>query len=448
MELNFIKIVSNRLIEDDRIIRWLNNIVSDSQIFFRMIAIIIAIIVAILLLSFIIYIVRTKKIIKLLPDKLAYAEKIEFWLNKMAQNGLILKRVGQYFALFERNEPKDIKYRVMAYDGDYFEDQVINTCNKAGWEIIEEDVSPIVLGRTAKSNKYYVFKTNSEQEPHKSLIALNNNTGVNNKRIKEKKLHRTYKTASKTFAILAALGYIIFFSLYVSGILLTFSAVFLILSLIQKKEKKRVDNFEKQDLSDYELYKEYIPRHIIKTIITIILKATIIYYAIVLVVSPYFLITKADLDDVNNFIRIEDVQQAYELEIEPSYGWSIPSPFTPTYYKAEEMGLSKIKNGNTKRIEYKIVYSKSVVPFVTYISQQSCVFKKLNSTAYQFDRDIEETQSEYFDKIIYLDFNWARERTVEMCLINNTEIIYIYYRGDKTSEEIIENIEDTLYRNK
>ena len=36
-----------------------------------------------------------RKIIKLLPDKMTYAEKIEFWLNNMAKEGLILKYIHQ-----------------------------------------------------------------------------------------------------------------------------------------------------------------------------------------------------------------------------------------------------------------------------------------------------------------------------------------------------------------
>ena len=383
-----------------------------------------------------------RKIIKLLPDKMAYAEKIEFWLNNMAKEGLILKRIGLYFAIFEVGEPQDNKYRVMAFDGYYFSEQVLKACYKADWEVVENDVSPLLLGRTRKTNKYYVFKVDSEAKPHKSLIALHNNTGIDNKRIHEKKLYKRYKRASKTLVVLGILGYVFLYLLYIPGVMLTLSVVLFILSLIQKKEKARINNFEKVDEYNYE---DYIPKHIAKTLITLFLRGVTVIYVVALVFSPILLIFQGNLDNVNNFIRLEDVQQAYEKEIEPTYGASIPSLFTPTFYRAEEIGLSKSKEGNTKYIRYEIIHSKVLIPYVSYLAHDKCVARYIKSSASRFLQHAEYTESKHFNKVAYITYLLGGERTVQMCLCNNYETIYLFYQGDKTPDEIIDAIEKTLY---
>lgn len=399
--------------------------------------------------------------IRRLPDKIVYAGKIESWLKDMAKEGFILRRMGRYFAIFKKVDPQDIinelnerddeelenpldvNYRIMAYDSDYFVDEVIDAAQKAGWQLLQRDIWLVILGFTFNHNKYYLFKTPNE-EPDQSLTPLHTNGWLSKNMTRQKHMTRNLIRISKILAFFGVICFLFFYTMYISGVLLTLSLLLLLLAWTEKKEKQKIADVENSDYHEYKDWREDLGVTKLKRVGRFFLKLTAFIYAVLLMTSPLLMLKKTNLDNTYGFIRLEDVQQAYEYDIQPTYGASIPTPFVPISFKAIEMGLAKDKAGNVKRVEYEISYSKSIIPFVSRLPYFLCKERKVSSNSHHIIMNEVSTSSERFDKIDYIETKWMLEDLVFLCMANDFEIIYIKYQGDKTGEELIENIEKTI----
>ncbi|MEX1378312.1 MAG: DUF2812 domain-containing protein [Eubacteriales bacterium] len=388
-----------------------------------------------------------KKVIKQLPVNIVYSERIESWLNEMAKEGLILQGMGKYFAVFAKGEPQEKQYRIMNFHRDHFDEIVVDEYPKYKWTLVVEDVSLFGIGSSISKWKFYVFEANPEIQIENTMSVLKNQSGTEQKRIRYKKKYKTYLNNSKVLAVLAFLSLIFFYELYVFGTLLTIAALFLIFGLIKKKEKKRIDEYESAEIERKQSWDSGQFSNITRALVRFAFKAAIFIYAVLLAVSPVLFIKKTNLDSVNNFIRLEDVQQAYKAEVDPTYGGYIVSPFVPISYKADEMGVAKGEGENIALAEYNIEYGKTIVPYVPYLAYNACLQRSLKMTAtkYSVKREIEHTTSEHFDKITFVGFSWFGDMIVDICMINETEFLHIKYKGNKTPQEIIDAVEKTLY---
>lgn len=61
----------------------------------------------------------------------------ESWLNDMAKKGLFIKKMGKYFATFNKDEPRDMYYRIeMSEEKDELSEEQIRVYKTRGWEYI------------------------------------------------------------------------------------------------------------------------------------------------------------------------------------------------------------------------------------------------------------------------------------------------------------------------
>lgn len=76
----------------------------------------------------------SKNVYKLIPCNRWQIGEMESWLSDMAEEGLILKKLGFRFATFEKKMPKKIRYRLDYYSSGSMPNEQISAYEESGWK--------------------------------------------------------------------------------------------------------------------------------------------------------------------------------------------------------------------------------------------------------------------------------------------------------------------------
>ena len=78
----------------------------------------------------------SKTVLKLRPHDYWRIGEHESWFTDMASKGLHLKKIGPYFARFEKGPSQKMKYRIEVSKGKTISDEQIDAYEEAGWQYI------------------------------------------------------------------------------------------------------------------------------------------------------------------------------------------------------------------------------------------------------------------------------------------------------------------------
>jgi hypothetical protein len=77
-----------------------------------------------------------KPVYKLRPSDYWRIGEHESWFADMAAQGLFLKKMGIYFARFEKSEPRKMRYRIDVTAKKTLSTEQIETYADRGWDIV------------------------------------------------------------------------------------------------------------------------------------------------------------------------------------------------------------------------------------------------------------------------------------------------------------------------
>ncbi len=386
-----------------------------------------------------------KTVIRLLPDNLFYIGKLESWLNDMASKGLHLKDMHSRHAVFTRGNPAYKRYCITELP-QYPEGDILREYNDAYWDLTC-GVNTLFNGEYVKKGyRLYVFET-TDAEKSKLPADVFGDRKELYERYKTKRFAYVYYLIAAMVALVAAyFNMSEHYILFIPSILLTVSILFLILAVISAadrfsankaaKTNKLLGKVTDKDWSGTEGISK--TRLVVRTLCWVLIFADLIYINYAL----FAVSTKSNLDNIDSFISLEDIQQT-EQNIGTTYGAFTPSLFVPSFYMAEEAGAYYGEDGTIKLTQYNIVYSKSIVPFAVSVASRNCALMRIiDNTA---GNQVIFTDSKYFTKVTYTYSYSAGEYSIRMCLANKHEVIYIVYRGEKTAQDIVDTVERKLY---
>ncbi|MEX1378311.1 MAG: DUF2812 domain-containing protein [Eubacteriales bacterium] len=387
-----------------------------------------------------------RKVIKILPDRILFTDKIECWLHDMAKEGLILKKMRSHYAVFEESAEEEIYYRIVAYEEDYFTNEIKNMYEAEGWYIAVDQVSRFPFGSIKEEFDLKIFKSESGDDPSDKLFAMHDKTLINEKRKKEEKKHKEYIIFPIFLFAFSPIFLFFIPSMLFFGIGMSTGGISLLFMLFtrQYENNSKKDLEEKMDdffFSRKEYWEQCQKRNRVSLISEILVTVIILTFNLGFGFINLIFLEERDMSRVPNFISFADIQQIETDYNNTVYGGYIPTPFVPIYYNADQCFKIDEVNDLSSYAYYEIEYSKSIIPYITFIAmdtRERIRFKdKENEICY--------ASSDYFDEITYIEFFTDDKNHVEICMANMSEAIFLSYSGDKTAEEIIKAVENTLY---
>ena len=388
----------------------------------------------------------SSNVIKMLPDNLCYVGKIENWLSDMASRGLYLETMRSRHAVFKKDKPAEKKYCINELP-EYPNDEQMKKYSDAHWRLTCR-INTLFGGEYSKrGSRLYVFETDDYSMAKPPIEVFGD----------RKELYERYRAKKNSYIyyLLAALAAIVaafvnvseHYMLFLPSVFATIAILFLILAALSANERKHVVKTEKENEllgklsdNDWEKSKKSTKNHMAFKI-----ACWILIFAQVIYVNYAFLAAgaKNDLDALDRFVTLEEIQEV-ENNIGTTYGAFTPSLFTPYFYIGEEAGAVYDDSGLIRLIQYNIVYSRCIVPYAVSIASRNCVLMRIiDSTG---GGHVVFTDSKYFSKVTYTYIYSEGEYSIKMCLANKHEIIYLIYKGDRTAQDIIEAIENKLYK--
>ena len=348
--------------------------------------------------------------------------------------------------MFKKGKPEYKRYCISEL-AQYPQGNKTEEYNEAYWKLTCT-VNTLFNGEYVKKGcRFYIFET-TDIEKAKPASDVFGDRKEMYERYKTKRHSYIYFLIAALVAFVAALfNMSVNYILFIPSVLFTISFLFFVLAVISGAERIEANKTAKKNemlgkVADKDWsVKESISkaRVIIKALCWVFIFANLIYmnYAI-LAIS-----TEGNLDSVDSFIRLEDIQET-QNDIGTTYGAFTPSILVPSFYMAEEGGAYHDENNKVQLSQYHIVYSRSIVPYAVSVASRNCVLMRI------MDRleggQVIFTSSEYFTKVTYTYVYSDGFYSIRMCLSNKHEVIYIIYRGDKTAKDIIDTVESKLYR--
>lgn len=383
-----------------------------------------------------------KTVRKLLPDKVYYIGKIESWLNEMALNGLRLKSMNTRSAVFEVGHPANINYCIVELKPNLSSDE-INKYKDASWDICCRISTPTLVNYVKRSHKLFVFHSTDSVDARPTLDVFDNRKDIYDKYKTQKTQHIYYVIAGLTALVAAFFNVSEYYILFLPSILLTISVIFFIFGILSVFEIIKIRKMEKSNkkigTSDDRNWRDYYPKHkrlsAFKTLCWVLIIAQMLYivYAFANILTP------SNLDNVDSFVRLEDIEQVHDKSLSRTYGTYTPSLFVPNFYMADEKGIYVDENDQIVFANYNITYNRCVLPSIVTIANSNCVNLILSQ-----DGQVVFTESKRFSKIAYSMYQSGDEYSVDICLSNSTEVIFIRYVGSKNAKELIEAVETSL----
>lgn len=99
----------------------------------------------------------SKFVYKLSPNNCWQIGKYESWFSDMSKEGLHIVSVGKFFTKFEKDEPKNMKYRIdISYNENHVADDKIKLCEDNGWTYVNSYNSSSGITR---NHKFQIFSS-------------------------------------------------------------------------------------------------------------------------------------------------------------------------------------------------------------------------------------------------------------------------------------------------
>jgi len=386
-----------------------------------------------------------KTVRKLLPDKIYYIGKIESWLSEMALKGLRLKSINTRSAVFEECPPSNTSYCIVELKSN-LSNVDINKYKDASWDITCMISTPAFVNYIKTGYKLFIFHSTDSVDVRPTLDVFENRKGIYDKYKTQKTEHIYYIMACLTAFVAAFFNVSEYYILFLPSMLLTISAIFFLFSIMSILDIFKIRNMEitnkKVGTIDDRNWREYYPRYRRRSGFKTLFWVLIIVQMLYIVYAFANILTPGNLDDVDSFVRLEDIEQVDNKSLSRTYGTYTPSLFVPNFYMADEKGIYIDENDETVFANYNITYNRCIFPTVVTIVNGNCVNLILSEGG-----QVVFTQSERFSKIAYSMYSSGNEYSVDICLSNDKEVIFIRYVGSKTPDELIEAVETTLNNN-
>lgn len=386
-----------------------------------------------------------KTVRKLLPDKIYFIGKIESWLNEMALKGMKLKSINTRYAIFDVGSPTHTNYCIVEANANLSNAEV-EKYKEASWDIACKIDTPTFANYVKNGYKLFVFNSTDSVDVRPSLDVFKNRREIYDKYKTQKTEHIYYILASLSAFVAAFFNVSEYYILFLPSMLLTISAIFLIFAILSIGEIFKIRKMEKTNEKvgtvDDKNWRDYYPRYRRRTNfkafcwILIIAQMLYIFYAFANILTP------SNLDEVDSFVRLEDIEQVQEKSLSRTYGTYTPTLFVPGFYMADEKGIYVDENEEVVFANYNIIYNRCILPSIVIIANSNCVNLILSE-----GEQVVFTQSDRFSKIAYSMYQAGDEYSVDICLSNDTEVIFIRYVGSKTADELIDAVEQTLNNN-
>ncbi|MBN2878614.1 MAG: DUF2812 domain-containing protein [Clostridia bacterium] len=400
---------------------------------------------------------------KMLPCPLVYVDKIEKWLHEMSLKGSHLIKLNMFYAVFENGDSKDISYAVTMHkkvsEADAADNpnsvilsshkklQIIDKLDKyndLGWQLVDCNIKSLSLGIITYPKVYSVYKS-TDTTPKCSLHDIFDRAVI----------------AGHTQTIQKTIGFIVILLLLPAELFFIttyeimkhvpvndmffinsarIAAIFIITAIIIYWSAKL-----------YRLYRVYkgkkntykVPRKwtLLSSIVIIILMIIILIYNNPEKHTQYI----QNASDVNfePFVNLAVIDGEYPQLMQHEnhenyfYGYTNKALFMPLYYEFIEKTMIPAQHGDNLIVQY----TKSLLKQpIKYSAANGLKYFKDNN-----DSEIMFIEGKYFTNIEYMyDYSDVDGSIIHILMLLNTdcELLFIYYKGELTPEEIAGNIEE------
>ena len=390
-----------------------------------------------------------RKVIKLLPDRMIFVGKIESWLKDMAKQGLILKRIRLWYAVFEEGEPQDIEYRIVAKDK-LPSEKIMKDIEANGWTLVSKNVGRMSTGWAYERVLFYIFE--SRNSVYKKDVHDIYDFALWLKR--RWKVEMKQNTATIILWIVAILLCFIRFSghmfshAFISMLegLMFFLIVFLIWEIIFFRDRKKMKTLEKEYMhKDNINHSQDWNRKSKRSIVMIIsfLLYIMMFFAVFTPIIKFFNLLEGEyLGDVDNLITLSEIE--YSSNYSPgvscidedgncAIGYKQRTISAPIQYYAREYGKIQHEDTEDTRLSLMTNYCKTLFPWYA-----SLIYKYESKEMSKSAGAFTTAGSDNFSNIAYIVYDSG---VYNICFQEGKELIYIRYEGDLTPQELIDAID-------
>lgn len=398
-----------------------------------------------------------------------FVGKIQSWLHDMADDGLILKRLRLYHAIFEESEPADIDYRVVALGEDYLTDEREKELKANDWELINGDIGIGLFNFLKKifvqTINYFVFKStvpDNSRDLHGDLVDtswLYRKYKIERKKINVELFITIFGTISSIWILTLELGSS--YSLLYITTKMAIGIFCFLLTIIFFGERNRIKGLKKvyENIEPISTKQKWQIDSRKNRVISIIRFACIVvavqaYLSIELDGFFYYMPNCVEfydryisVSDIEGYGYILDDEQIEKPRIRKSntslFGGPFGGPiittyanvFLPVYYEVSNSWSGKTIDGISLDAYYHIYYYNSTLTFLHSMAYDNWV------DSWDGDKwiggELQFFTTDYFQEIAYCYLDGGR---MYICMYSNNEFINLYYEGGKSPEELVEAI--------
>lgn len=406
----------------------------------------------------------SKNVYKLIPCNRWQIGEMESWLSDMAEEGLILKKLGLRFATFEKKMPKKIRYRLDYYSSGSMPNEQISAYEESGWKFC------------CNRSKFYIFSSPedcSTPELHTdaieqgySLKALNNY------------LFNSCILVVLCFLLLLYLNYSIlsshgayFFNLLPPGvfmnlfIMIPFYILLVYKTIIEyiyiaKLKKSLIEGRPIDHKAPWQHSQFFNPK--VELVINIIYILILLFLLITVNINSTSIEPIPKASSTMPIVMLSEVEETPyidwynpQLTEEDSTHWYIRewSPLSPIHYSSYETGVVQEMSSNTNELIDKVTANGSTIyaPIlrnelyqVRFESMADNVLLDLIKVRkYNYDSN---TSVDVISKIENNDFDllYASEDKSKIFASRGKGVMYVNYTGEADFDRILEVISEKL----
>lgn len=387
---------------------------------------------------------------KFMPDDIWNLGRNESWFSDLAEEGLHLRRIGLAFAVFERGEPKKMKYRIDVISPAPTEEQ-LEIYNESGWQFVT-NIKELHIFSSPEESNYPELHTDPVEQSY-TLTVLN------------KRLRSQVILISVCMALFFGMMFSMFFfeqtptlaMMEAGGIqrpLLIFVEGYVFYIVIRNfiaLRNLRKSLFEGNPINHREDWrKPRLVNGLIGAFFILVSFLTICIPAAEIAVSKTYTLPETPVD--LPVIRLAEIEQNAALEREDgfflrdvdwrnrvSYDWS---PLSPVKYEISEHGVVQNEmwddNSGSYSPSVETHYFKLLIPSMADSLIQDLMEWYVDD--YEPDLTIRERDHAFFEKLVIAQSGIRKE--IFAC--SGNEVIYVQYFGKAKAEDIVKLLPQAL----
>lgn len=391
---------------------------------------------------------------KLLPYSLVCVEEIEKWLNEMALEGHHLVKMNKYIATFEDGTPADVKYSFVVELCDIDEnncDEEISDLNihkDSGWEAVQKRITHRVHDNSWNTLRVsYVLYKSIDDVPLKDIKKTESQSQTLVKAANRKSLDMI-NLAFFILGISTFFSSMAFINIYYHSFIdqfyyyMTCVITFYVLVAFFLFKSIRLFLLKRYYKGKRRALKKPVKQHLVFIAFWVAICGIVtLYYG----TDPERFSDKKDgvyMGDIENLVTMEELEGEYGTYLpdyvsdDYYYGYRSSALFMPLRYLLEEKTTTNENQGS--EVSLTVIYTKSYLQWHLKTAYNYNIFHRAKSET--------RTSSQQFDEIKYYEYEKEKgDKNIytqyAFMFHNKNELIEIWYRGNRTPEEIIANVE-------